>query len=163
MSQILNVTINGERITVEVDPEMTLLDFLREKMLLTGTKKGCGKGECGADKTFFADFFIDIPGELPCPSGFGIYGCDFFDKSSYLFSKRFLLIRPPGKWLQVNSPLIFRYFFQDDLGATSYPKVILKITLLKPYFFLLGHSSGYFGVSQSLISCSQGARSTNSS
>ncbi|MGI6492583.1 MAG: (2Fe-2S)-binding protein [Pelotomaculum sp.] len=48
MSQILNVTINGERITVEVDPEMTLLDFLREKMLLTGTKKGCGKGECGA-------------------------------------------------------------------------------------------------------------------
>lgn len=48
MNQILNVTINGEWITEEVDPEVSLLDFLREKMLLTGTKKGCGKGECGA-------------------------------------------------------------------------------------------------------------------
>lgn len=48
MNKKLNITINGEKVTAEVDPEMTLLEFLREKMLLTGTKKGCGKGECGA-------------------------------------------------------------------------------------------------------------------
>lgn len=48
MSQMLNVTVNGMLVSELVDPEMTLYDFLRDKLLLTGTKKGCGKGECGA-------------------------------------------------------------------------------------------------------------------
>ena len=44
----LHTTINGEPITAEVDPALSLAEFLREKMYLTGTKIGCGKGECGA-------------------------------------------------------------------------------------------------------------------
>ena len=44
----LHTTINGEAIIAEVDPAMSLANFLREKMYLTGTKIGCGKGECGA-------------------------------------------------------------------------------------------------------------------
>jgi carbon-monoxide dehydrogenase small subunit len=44
----LNVTINGKAMSVEVDPSIRLVDFLRDNLFLTGTKVGCGKGECGA-------------------------------------------------------------------------------------------------------------------
>jgi carbon-monoxide dehydrogenase small subunit len=40
--------INGERRTLEVPPMKRLLDTLREELQLTGTKEGCGEGECGA-------------------------------------------------------------------------------------------------------------------
>lgn len=48
MKEKLNITINGEKMSFEVDPRMTILDLLRNQLLLTGTKKGCGEGECGA-------------------------------------------------------------------------------------------------------------------
>ncbi|MDD5091284.1 MAG: (2Fe-2S)-binding protein [Candidatus Wallbacteria bacterium] len=41
-------TINGEKETRQVRTDMTLLKFIRETLLLTGTKEGCGEGECGA-------------------------------------------------------------------------------------------------------------------
>jgi carbon-monoxide dehydrogenase small subunit len=44
----LHTTINGEAVAADVDPAMTLAEFLREKLYLTGTKIGCGRGECGA-------------------------------------------------------------------------------------------------------------------
>jgi len=44
----LTLTINGEDHRVEVDPRATLLDCLRETVHLTGTKKGCDHGQCGA-------------------------------------------------------------------------------------------------------------------
>ena len=40
--------LNGERKEAEVSPKMTLLELLREVLGLTGTKEGCGEGECGA-------------------------------------------------------------------------------------------------------------------
>jgi xanthine dehydrogenase YagT iron-sulfur-binding subunit len=40
--------INGEMKTVELDPRVTLLDLLRERLRLIGTKKGCDHGQCGA-------------------------------------------------------------------------------------------------------------------
>lgn len=40
--------LNGKETCMEVDPEMTLLTLLREELFLTGTKEGCGSGECGA-------------------------------------------------------------------------------------------------------------------
>jgi len=48
MKHILNFTLNGEPIQVEIEPHLTLLQLLREKLELTGTKEGCGMGECGA-------------------------------------------------------------------------------------------------------------------
>jgi aerobic carbon-monoxide dehydrogenase small subunit len=44
----LRLTINGRDARFEVDPDERLLDTLREKAGLTGTKKGCAIGECGA-------------------------------------------------------------------------------------------------------------------
>ncbi|MCP3914092.1 MAG: (2Fe-2S)-binding protein [bacterium] len=40
--------VNGVRRTVSADPLRRLLDVLREDLALTGTKEGCGEGECGA-------------------------------------------------------------------------------------------------------------------
>ncbi|SDX82348.1 (2Fe-2S)-binding protein [Eubacterium barkeri] len=44
----LHTIINGERIVAEVDPSLSLAEFLRNNLYLTGTKIGCGQGECGA-------------------------------------------------------------------------------------------------------------------
>jgi xanthine dehydrogenase YagT iron-sulfur-binding subunit len=44
----LNLRVNGKPLAVEVDPRATLLDTLRESANLTGTKKGCDHGQCGA-------------------------------------------------------------------------------------------------------------------
>lgn len=42
------MNVNGKEKTLEIDPRTTLLDALRENMHLTGTKKGCDRGQCGA-------------------------------------------------------------------------------------------------------------------
>ncbi len=47
ISQIV-LSINGKTATLGVEPRTTLLDALREELLLTGTKKGCDHGSCGA-------------------------------------------------------------------------------------------------------------------
>ena len=44
----LTMTLNGESVTVEVEPFDLLVDVLRDKLGLTGTKIGCSEGECGA-------------------------------------------------------------------------------------------------------------------
>lgn len=44
----IEVTVNGQRRTLEAPPMKRLLDVLREDLRLTGTKEGCGEGECGA-------------------------------------------------------------------------------------------------------------------
>jgi len=44
----VNFKINGKDYTLEVDPRTTLLDALRERLHLTGSKKGCDHGQCGA-------------------------------------------------------------------------------------------------------------------
>lgn len=44
----INFNLNGKEVGMAVDPEWTLLYLLREELFLTGTKEGCGSGECGA-------------------------------------------------------------------------------------------------------------------
>jgi xanthine dehydrogenase YagT iron-sulfur-binding subunit len=44
----VSLTVNGQHFEKEVDTRTTLLDLLREHMHLTGTKKGCDQGQCGA-------------------------------------------------------------------------------------------------------------------
>jgi xanthine dehydrogenase YagT iron-sulfur-binding subunit len=44
----VSLTVNGTRHSLTLDPRSTLLDVLRERLDLTGTKKGCDQGQCGA-------------------------------------------------------------------------------------------------------------------
>src|SRR2546421_7586228 len=50
MAELANVTlrINGEEHSLELDTRTSLLDLLRERLGLTGSKKGCDHGQCGA-------------------------------------------------------------------------------------------------------------------
>src|SRR5437867_161329 len=44
----MTLTVNGTPYEVAVEPRQSLLQMLREELHLTGTKEGCGEGECGA-------------------------------------------------------------------------------------------------------------------
>jgi carbon-monoxide dehydrogenase small subunit len=48
MKRIVQFTVNGESVEVAVTPNRTLIQVLREDLGLTGTKHGCGLGDCGA-------------------------------------------------------------------------------------------------------------------
>ena len=48
MKQIMTFNINGQKYVEAVEPGTTLLDLLREQLQLTGAKKGCNDGDCGA-------------------------------------------------------------------------------------------------------------------
>ncbi|MDY7225669.1 (2Fe-2S)-binding protein [Hyalangium rubrum] len=57
----VTLKVNGQAQTVKVDPRTSLLDALRERMGLTGTKKGCDHGQCGA-----CTVMVDGRRELSC-------------------------------------------------------------------------------------------------
>lgn len=44
----ISFTINGKNVTKEIKPSLLLIDFIRDKLKLKGTKPGCLEGECGA-------------------------------------------------------------------------------------------------------------------
>ena len=46
--KLLQMKVNGKPVEILVKPNRTLLDVLREDLGLTGTKKGCGQGDCGS-------------------------------------------------------------------------------------------------------------------
>ncbi|MFC1866791.1 (2Fe-2S)-binding protein [Thermodesulfobacteriota bacterium] len=48
MEMLIKMEVNGENYSLDVEPNETLLDVLRKRLELTGTKKGCDTGDCGA-------------------------------------------------------------------------------------------------------------------
>ena len=44
----INITVNGDEYSLEIPPQMMLLKLLRDTLGLTGVKRGCGEGDCGA-------------------------------------------------------------------------------------------------------------------
>ena len=48
MKHTIKLAVNGETYEIQVEPYASLLDTLRDNLLLTGTKKGCDEGDCGA-------------------------------------------------------------------------------------------------------------------
>ncbi|MEO1120780.1 MAG: (2Fe-2S)-binding protein [Pseudomonadota bacterium] len=60
MSQIhVSTTVNGDAVEFLCEPDETLLDALRDRLGLTGTKEGCGTGDCGACS-------VTVDGRLVC-------------------------------------------------------------------------------------------------
>jgi len=55
----VSMTVNGKAVELEVDTRRTLLDALREDLHLTGTKKGCDQGQCGACTVLVNDHRIN--------------------------------------------------------------------------------------------------------
>jgi aerobic carbon-monoxide dehydrogenase small subunit len=61
MGMEIRFTLNGRALSVEVAPDRRVVDLLREDLLLTGTKEGCGSGECGA-----CTILVDGENRLAC-------------------------------------------------------------------------------------------------
>jgi carbon-monoxide dehydrogenase small subunit len=59
MKRPISFTVNGRLATVEIHPMKRLLDVLREDLGLTGTKEGCGEGECGACSALVDDELVN--------------------------------------------------------------------------------------------------------
>ena len=57
--QQIQCTVNGRDETLHAYPMERLLDVLREELRLTGTKEGCGEGECGACSIFINDRLVN--------------------------------------------------------------------------------------------------------
>jgi len=57
--QRLEFTLNGSRRCLDIDPGLRLLDVLRDVLDLTGTKEGCGEGECGACTVIMDGLAVD--------------------------------------------------------------------------------------------------------
>ena len=56
--QYVSTTVNGDQVEVLCDPTQTLLDVLRDEMDMTGTKEGCGTGDCGACSVTMDDVLV---------------------------------------------------------------------------------------------------------
>ena len=59
MKQHVETTINGNAVEYLCEPQQTLLDVLRDELYMTGTKEGCGSGDCGACS-------VTVDGRLVC-------------------------------------------------------------------------------------------------
>lgn len=59
MTDLVRMQVNGAAVEFDGDPRTRLLDVIRERLSLTGTKEGCGEGECGACAVL-------IDGEVVC-------------------------------------------------------------------------------------------------
>ena len=59
MKKAIHFTLNGREVSVEVESHKMLLQVLRDDFQLTGTKDGCGQGECGACTVLVDDMSID--------------------------------------------------------------------------------------------------------
>ncbi len=146
----IKVNINGDWVQREIDPRTTLLDFLREHVGLTGTKRGCDEGDCGActvlveDKPVNSCLFLAVKahqkrvmtieglekdGQLhPIQEAFIQYGavqCGFCTPGMILISKALLAENPHPTEAQV------RKFISGNLcRCTGYQQIVEAILSL---------------------------------
>lgn len=59
MKELIELKVNGETYQVSIHPWRTLLEVLREDLNLTGTKQGCGRGDCGSCTVIMDDKLVN--------------------------------------------------------------------------------------------------------
>jgi carbon-monoxide dehydrogenase small subunit len=84
----ISFVLNGKPYTIDVPPDRTLLDLLREDLRLTGSKKGCGHGECGSCLVYMDENLINaclVP-------AFRVHGSEIMTIEGYAQTKEFQAI-----------------------------------------------------------------------
>ena len=69
--QYVTTIVNGDNVEVLCDPTQTLLDVLRDEMDMTGTKEGCGTGDCGACSVTLDGVLVDYQAFVRDPAASG--------------------------------------------------------------------------------------------
>ena len=140
-------TINGEQVEVEVEPRETLLQVIRDKLNLMGTKEACGTGECGActvlmdGKPVYSCLILAMEAEgkdiltveglaegeklHPLQEAFRDYGavqCGFCTPGMLLTAKAFLDENPRPTELEVRTAIV-----GNICRCTGYVKIVEAI------------------------------------
>ena len=113
--------VNGQPRTIAVEPRTTLLDALREQLRLTGTKKGCDRGECGA-----CTVLVDARRVLSCMS-LALMQRVNGSRRSRGSSARASYI--PCRRLSWNMTDFSRYSRSRTPRATRYPRLHCRLTV----------------------------------
>ena len=147
MGKYIKIMVNDEEFSVQVEPQWTLLRVIRDELRLTGTKEGCGEGECGSC-TVIVDgrainsclvLAVDVDGKEvrtiegmardgklhPLQSAFiekGAIQCGFCTPGMIMTSK----------WLLDKNPLLFEEELRHEMAGnlcrcTGYAKIVEAI------------------------------------
>ena len=147
MGKYIKIMVNDEEFSVQVEPQWTLLRVIRDELRLTGTKEGCGEGECGSC-TVIVDgrainsclvLAVDVDGKEvrtiegmardgklhPLQSAFiekGAIQCGFCTPGMIMTSK----------WLLDKNPLLFEVELRHEMAGnlcrcTGYAKIVEAI------------------------------------
>lgn len=147
MDQVLSFVLNGQEVKLNVRPNELLLDLLRDRLNLTGTKEGCGTGDCGActvlvdgkpvnscltlalevrDKDVLTIEGIAVDGKLhPIQETFineGAVQCGFCTPGMILTAKAFLNENPDPSEAEIRNSIAGNF-----CRCTGYKKIVKAI------------------------------------
>ncbi len=135
---IIDFVLNGRAVTANADPEDRLLDLLRYGLGLTGTKEGCGEGECGACTVWIEGLPVDsclVP-------AFQIRGSDVRTIESVDAASLTALLRSGGTQCGACTPGVV----MTARWVTEHPELLSTHTLRELMAGNLCRCTGYDGI-----------------
>ncbi|CAN5209102.1 (2Fe-2S)-binding protein [soil metagenome] len=139
---IIDFVLNGRAMTATADPEDRLLDLLRYSLGLTGTKEGCGEGECGACTVWIEGLPVDsclVP-------AFQIRGSDVRTIESIDAASLTALLRSGGTQCGACTPGVV----MTARWVAEHPEILSTHTLRELMAGNLCRCTGYDGIVEGL-------------